>query len=249
MRLLTPQSPGGFVAYADAPGDVPTPIDMHAVMKTGNLPAGISNKSAVAQSMLDADKWLPFAAEAYNISPRMSDMIVVPTTIFLTDLPNANMAAFPFNEVSAWNSGAGTVAYRTWKGKPTHLEHANSDPTKAKGVIFDSSLHAVSNYIGGLHRVVLLAGWDRDRDPDLARTIAAGRSGFSMGAYVQDYSCSVCAASMRNGGCAHIHPKMGIRMPRVGDKLVYKQAHGVTGFEVSSVKIPAFRSAIGRPIG
>lgn len=130
-----------------------------------------------------------------------------------------------------------------------HLEHANSDPTKAKGVIFDSSMRRVPNLVGGLHRVVLLSGWDRNRDAALAGRIGAGRTGFSMGSWVTDYSCSVCNASLRKGGCSHIHPKQGILQSEASGKLVYRIARGCTGFELSSVSNAAFRSAYAKSIG
>jgi hypothetical protein len=225
------------------------PIDAHAVVRSGNMPAGVQNPRSVARAMLDAQDWLPFAAESYNISPKLEDMIIVPTTIFLTDIPNANLAAFPFEEMSMWNPVAGQITYRTWRGKPTYLEHANDDPTKAKGVILDASLRPVPSYIGNLHRVVLLNAWDRNRDPELAARIGAGRHGYSMGCWVSDYECSVCAASLRRGGCVHIHPKAGITIPRVGDKLTYRVARGCTGFECSAVSRPAFKSAVAEPIG
>ena len=249
MKMIAPPDIGSFVEYSAADLSVAEPaIDFHRVAKTGNLPEGVSDKPSVARSMLDVDKWLPYAADVYGTSRDLRDYIVVPTTIFLSELPNSNLAAFTFDELSSWNAQAGRIAYRTWKAKPTHEEHANSDPTQARGVIFDSSLKSVPNYVGGLYRTVLLAGWDRDRFPELAARVAAGRHGYSMGCWVSDYRCSVCDASMRQGECAHLHPKRGVKMPMVGNKLVYRIAKGITGFELSAVRTPAFRSAWAEPI-
>lgn len=250
--MLLQQTPHGssFVEYSSIQdGSSETAIDMYDVIKTGNVPEAVSDRRGVAQAMLDVDKWLPFAAEVYNTSANIKDYIVVPTTIFLTDVPNANLAAFPFEEMSAWNPRAGRISYRTWKCKPVHHEHANQDPTIAKGVIFDSSMKPVPNYVGGLNRVVLLAGIDRNRDPELASRVAAGRHGFSMGCWVSDYNCSVCNASLQKGGCSHIHPKHGVVVPYVGNKLTYRIARGCEGFEVSAVKVPAWRGAMAEPIG
>lgn len=225
-------------------------IDMHKVKRTGNMPsAGKVDGKTLAQSFLDADKWLPYAAEAYNISANMEDMMIVPVTIFFSDLPNSNLAAFSFGELTQWNANAGQIAYKTWKGKPTHIEHANADPSKASGVIFDSVMRPVTEMVGNIYRVVLLAGWDRTRNPEVASKIASGPYGFSMGAWVSDYSCSVCSASLRKGGCNHIHAKGHILQPVVANKLTYRLAHGITGFEVSATATPAFRQAVGRPIG
>lgn len=249
MKLLSPPALGSFVEYSSADNSTAEPaIDFHQVVKSGNLPAGITDKQSVAKSMLDVDRWLPYAAEVYGTSRDMRDYIVVPTTIFLSEIPNSNMAAFTFDELSSWNSQAGRISYRTWKGKPTHEEHANQDPTQARGVIFDASLKDVPNYVGNLYRTVLLAGWDRNRFPEVAARVAAGRHGYSMGCWVSDYRCSVCDASMRQGECAHIHPKRGVKMMTAGNKLVYRIARGITGFELSAVRVPAFRSAWAEPI-
>lgn len=251
MRVPTLEN--GFVEYASAAEtSAEPPMDMHQIIKTGDMPEGITNPKAVAKALLDVDSWLPFAAEAYQITADLRDIIVVPTTIFLTDLPNANLAAFPFEEMSAWNAQAGNITYKTWAKKPCHIEHANGDPTKAAGVIFDSSMRKVPNYLGGVSRVVLLAGWDRNRYPKTAEKILAGRSGFSMGAWVNTYQCGVCKNDFRSGECAHFM-KSGRdfipRMSHVYDKLVYRIARGPVGFELSSVENPAWRNAFGLPIG
>ena len=225
-----------------------TPIDMHRVLKTGDIPDGVSQKGDVARQLIEVDSWLPFAAEKLGISSSLKDLIVVPTTIFLTEIPNSNLAAFTFQEMSSWNTQAGAITYQTWCRKAAHIEHANTDPSKAAGIILDSSLRLVPNYVGNLHRVVLLAGWDRYRYPELAQRVLAGRSGFSMGCFCQDYHCSVCQASLRSGGCVHVHPKLGPRMVSQGNKLVYRIATGCLGFELSAVKNPANRSSWGLSI-
>jgi len=139
---------------------------------------------------------------------------------------------------------------QTWAQKATHCEQANGDPTKANSVILDSSMRRVPNFIGDLHRVVLLGSWDRLRYPERATIIAAGRSGFSMGAWVKDYRCGVCSASFRRrGGCRHFDHEGRPRMLEDGGKVAYRDARGVTGFELSSVKFPANRSSWAHPIG
>ena len=239
-----------YVEYAAA-GDtkVGSPIDMHQVIRTGNIPDTVKDKKSLASTLLEVDSWLPFAAEAYQISPDIKDFVLSPTVIFISDLPNANLAAFPLNELTAWNTSAGDIAYRTWARKPCFVEHKNDDPSIAAGIILDSSLRSVPNYIGGMGRVVLLNSWDRNRYPEVANKFLTGRTGASMGCMVSDYSCGVCSASLRKGGCAHIHPKLGVKVPEVGNKLTYRIAHGITGFECSQVSVPAWRSAWGKAIG
>ena len=237
-----------YLEYAASP-DNETPIDMHDVIRTGNIPEGVSNKTDVAKKLLEVNaSWLPFAAEKLGISSSLKDLIIVPTTIFLTDIPNSNLAAFTFDELSSWNTQAGDLTYATWKRRPCHIEHRNDDPTKAAGIILDASLRHVANYVGNLYREVLLTAWDRYRYPETAKTILAGRSGFSMGAWVNDYVTGCCGASFRAGGCAHIGPNRGPTVASVGNRLVYRIAQGVQGFEVSQVAKPAFRTAMGQPI-
>lgn len=223
-------------------------IDMHNVIKSGNLPAIANIEASELKNSLDVRSWLPFAAESYNISAKLEDYVITPVTIFYSDLPNSNLAAFPYSELTAWNAQAGNIAYKTWKAKPTFVEHANHDHTKAKGIILDTALRKAEEYAGDLYRMILLAGWDRSRDPDLANKVS-GPAGFSMGAWVNDYTCSICAASLRNGGCKHITPRRGITQQVVGNNLTYRIAHGVTGFELSLVQVPAFRQAVAKPIG
>jgi hypothetical protein len=250
-RLLSDPTQNHYAEYSDAADGIAAPvIDMHQVIKSGNAPSGVSG-SKLKSTVLEVSKWLPFAAEAYNISPKMDDFVLVPTLIFMTDIPNANLCAFPFGEMSRWNPNAGELSYLTWRKKPTFEEHSNSDHTKAKGVIFDASMKRAPEFVGQPWRVILLNAWDRNRDAALASRISAGRHGFSMGSYVQTYRCSItgCGGDLRKGGCEHIHPDTGPRMKSVGKELVYRVAMGVQGFECSAVKNPAYRNAWGEPIG
>jgi len=240
---------GAFAAYASSSEHWRQPaIDMHAARKTGNLPAGVDG-DAIRGAVMDVNDWLPFAAEAYNTSPKLDDYVVVPVTIFMTDLPNTNACGFPFEEMSRWNARAGRISYKTWRGKPTHVEHANKRPDQAYGVIFDSVMRPVETVVGNLHRVVLLSGWDRTRDPKRAEQLMSTAAAFSMGAWVEEYECSACGAHLRRGGCRHMHPKHGLLKQFDGDRLVYRVARGVTGFELSHVGVPAWRGAVATSIG
>lgn len=242
-------SDSAYAVYASSPEAWRQPaIDMHAARKSGVLPAGVDG-DAVRGAVTDVHEWLPFAAEAYNTSPKLDDYVVVPVTIFMTDLPNTNACAFPFEEMSRWNGRAGRISYATWKGKPTHVEHANKRPDKAHGVIFGSVMRPVAGLVGNLHRVVLLSGWDRTRDESLATHLMSTASGFSMGAWVEEYECSACGSYLRKGGCRHMHPKHGILKQFDGDRLVYRVARGVTGFELSRVASPSWRGAVASAIG
>ncbi len=249
-NLSYARSEEGFIEYADCAIGAPA-IDMHNVLKTGNFPKGLDvlTASDVNTGLLDVQKWMPFAAEEYRTSASLQDYLIVPVTIFYSDMPNSNMAAFPISELSKWNSGAGKVAYKTWEGKPTFEEHANQDTSQARGMIFATALRPVPEYRGNLYRMVLLSGWDRQRHPLLCEGIQEKPTGFSMGAFVTDYHCGVCEASMRKGGCNHLTKEGQIRMQSVGNKLVYRKSINITGFELSKVAIPAWRNAIAMPIG
>ncbi len=139
--------------------------------KTGKLrvaSANILNKTA----SLDIS-WLPIAAEQYNISHDIRDYVINEIPIVAVDLPNRNMDAFPFDEVSSFNPEMGSLVYKTFIGKPTHKDHDNRDPRKARGVHFDAQLEKIGNT--GLYKIVVLAGWDRTKDPETVRQIMNGK--------------------------------------------------------------------------
>ncbi len=234
-----------FTEYARSTVSQPA-VDMHEAIANGALPTG-TDKSLVNPSLLSTN-WLPFAAESYNISPKLDDYVIVPVTIFLTNIPNTNMCAFSTDEMTKWNVKAGAISYQTWKCKPTHVEHANKDPSIAHGVILDSVMRPAPEYAGNLNRVVLLSAWDRNRDPELASRILKGKTGFSMGAWVDDYECTACGSSMRRTGCEHMNAKQGITKRMEGNKLVYRLSRGVMGFELSSVGNPSWKGAVASPL-
>lgn len=203
----------------------------------------------------DAPQWLPFAAESYQISANLSDYVMVPVIIAPSDLPNRNMVAFPFQELSSWNPISRSLTYASWRGVPTHIEHINRDYTKAKGVVLDASLQPMHGRAGGLWKVMTLCAFCRDKDAALANDILTGaRTNYSMGALVSQYSCSVCGSKSEQGsgkqlpcGTQHINPKLGkFKVFDVDGQRVlgHYNAHGIQGFEVSSVSVPAWPSAV-----
>jgi hypothetical protein len=86
--------------------------------------------------------YLAAAAEMYNISPRISDYVLVPVSTVLSDLPNTNGDAMTREELLKFNPQQGRIAYKTWIGKPTFLEHANQVLPGAKGIILDRRKHS-----------------------------------------------------------------------------------------------------------
>lgn len=216
--------------------------------------APITSKS-IDDIISDAPSWLPFASEQYEISSDIRDYVMVPVIIIPTDLPNRNMVSFPYLELSSWNPQAGAISYQTWKGKPTHIEHINRDYTKAKGVVMDVSMQPMHGRAGNLWKVVTLCGFDRGKDAALANDILTGaRTNYSMGAMVSQYSCSVCGCRAEVGSgkalpcnTKHINPRLAKfqTFDIAGEKVLgHYNAHGIHGFEVSSVSVPAWPSAV-----
>lgn len=199
------------------------------------------------RSVLDAHEWLPFAAEKLKISAKLSDYVVVPTSIMPTELPNRNGVGFPFEELTAFNHEHGKVAYKTWQAKSTFEEHKNNIVEESKGVILDAAMRPMPRFEGNIWQVILLNSFDRNKDADLANRILKKEStGYSMGAWVRDYECSICATSLKatNGkGCQHVskeRPEFAV----YNGKLAYYRAIDPIGFECSSVAVPAYVQAV-----
>jgi hypothetical protein len=197
----------------------------------------------VREAVLDVREWLPFASEVYKISADIKDYVMVPVVVMISDLPNRNLVAFPYTELTRFNPTAGVVAYKTWRGKGCYQEHANQILEDAKGVILDAAMRPLTNYHGDFWKVQLLLSFDRSKDPILANSILTRElSSFSMGALCSNYSCSICDKLVSKGGCEHVElhkPVMNI----YNQNLAYLQAIDPLGFETSAVKIPAYHYA------
>ena len=135
--------------------------------------------------------WLNAASETYQISPDPRDYVIAEIPIVTVDFPNRNMQAFPYEEVTYFDPTYGKLIYQTFVGKPTHQDHDNQDPLKAKGIIFDAALKYVKAY--NVWKICALAGFCRQKDPALANGVLDGsHNKFSMGALVQDFICTLC---------------------------------------------------------
>tara|TARA_R100000656_G_scaffold104176_1_gene76096 strand:- start:125906 stop:126625 length:720 start_codon:yes stop_codon:yes gene_type:complete len=161
------------------------------------------------QSAIDIS-WLPKAAEKLLISGNINDYVITEIPIVSVDVPNRNLDLFPYDEVSSFNPETGALVYRSFVGKPTHRDHDNRDPRKAKGVIFDANLQKVAGT--DLWKIVILAGWDRTKDRHVAESILRGEfKGHSMGALVGYTECNFpgCGATSPNGRIACRHMESG----------------------------------------
>ena len=197
---------------------------------------------------IDATFWLPLASEHYHISPKLQDYVLVPVPSVITEMPNTNGDAVTKNELLQFNPETGLVAYKTFKAKPTFLEHDNQDITKAKGVILDTYLKVLRGFGNDKHyKLIKLLAFDRTKDSDLCNRILKGEvTTYSMGLLFDSYSCSVCNNRVgKNYGraCEHTTLRKPTYLHNSG-RLAYRLMHSIVGFECSCVADPAFSCAI-----
>jgi hypothetical protein len=241
----------GYAYYADA-SFAPGVLDLHAAHANKSLilsASGVDVRDESAQKLvggvaqLDFTTWLPAAAKQYIISPNPDDYILTPVLTIPSDLPNRNCVGFPLKELLKFNVDQGRLAYKTFIGKPVHLEHDNEDPLKALGVIVDAVLKPTAGFgMGRMWRLFKLLAIDRTKNPEIARKILAGElNTYSMGAWVKDFNCSYCYASI--GKCRHLHPQKPRDFYEMDGKLVYRLCAEITGFETSVVFDPAYSVA------
>jgi hypothetical protein len=212
-----------------------------------------TDEGRAALNRLDYETWLPFAAKTYKISPNINDYLIVATPICPSDLPNRNGIGFPLNELTKFQPPPiSRMAYKAWAGCPAHYEHRNQIHEDAYGVILDASLHKVSGYGGGkLWKVMGLVGIDKHKYPEMAKRVAEGDiNTYSMGAYVDSFTCSYCKATMTEKQyCGHLHPKNEIDWKEFSDydstkHIAFRNAHGISPIEISLVESPAWVSAL-----
>jgi hypothetical protein len=195
--------------------------------------------------VIDAASWLPMAAEHYHISRDIRDYVLVPVPAVITDVPNTNGDCLRTAEALRFRPDLGMLAYKTWRGKPTHYEHDNKDITKAKGVIFDVYMNALPQFRGNHARIIQLLAFDRTKDPELVRRILAGElNTYSIGMWYQAYTCSLCGHTVRKENLRAVCSHTVVNKPtyEAGGRLVYRDVHMITGFENSAVEDPAFVS-------
>ena len=241
---------GYELVIADCP-ESSAPVELYSVEKNKHKLV-LANESLIDSTKIALEQstaFLPFFAELYNISAKLEDYILVPTVLMPSDLPNRNAQAFPFSELVKADAESGQIGFETWGRMPTFIDHNNKDHTKAKGIIFSSTMRPILGAAGDLYKVVALLGFDRTRDPMLANSILTGeRPSYSMGAWAREFACSICHAkhTSKHQGCEHIS-LAAPRMKEFDGKLSYLQAKGIKGFETSSVSRPAFFSATTPP--
>lgn len=186
---------------------------------------------------------LKSASEAYDISPDIGDYVIVEVPCVVAKYPNRNHDAFGFDELTKYRIAQSCMAYQTFAGKPTHQDHENQDPKKAKGIILDAVMSPV---LGKLH-VKLLKAFDRSKDERLAKLVQTrGRIGHSMGALVEKTRCSLPWCRFVSDGrttCEHIASGDG-KGRRIQGYLVYEEMLDHYFIESSSVEDPAYIIAL-----
>ena len=162
-------------------------------------------------------------------------------------------------------------AYGTFLHKPIFVDHHNSDPTKARGVVVDAALHvedfdkkssldpyyasAPANHLPPTW-IELLLEVDAKRFPKLAKAIIAGEiDGVSMGCNVEKSVCSHCGneAYAPDQYCSHIQSKGAYYDYTNPDgtktsKKSYEDCYDIGFFEISFVFDPADETALASEI-
>jgi hypothetical protein len=175
------------------------------------------------------------------------------------------------------NRGA-EYGFSTFLGKPIFVDHHNSNPDRARGVIVDAKLHvedhrtatkldhyyssAPDNHLPPTW-VELLLEVDAKSFPKLAQAIIDGSKnsrqgidGFSMGCDVEKSVCSICknAATAPDEYCTHVKLKgahFDYTDPKTGHKTSkrsYEDCYGIKFFEISAVFDPADETALIREV-
>lgn len=164
--------------------------------------------------------------------------------------------------------------FATFLGKPIFVDHHNSDPSRARGVIVDAKLHVDDHKTASLdpyyaasdcdpdHKpatwVELLLEVDAKSFPRLAKAIVDGSKsskkgidGFSMGCDVEKSVCNICknAATSPDEYCDHIRMK-GAEFKKPNGKTAksYENCYGIRFFEISAVFDPADETALIREV-
>lgn len=162
--------------------------------------------------------------------------------------------------------------FSTFLGKPHFVDHHNSNPERARGVVVDAKFNVLDqktassdDYWSGDNvdaehnppsEVELLIEIDAKSFPKLAKAIVDGDiDGFSMGCDVDYSKCSHCGheASSPDEYCSHIQAK-GAEFDftssegKVSSKKSYENCYGIKFFEISAVFDPADETALTREI-
>lgn len=240
---------GNFISSSLSFGLLPT--ELHGQNNVDDLTLSPrASGTGSTESISDCNYWLPYAAEHYHISPKMSDYVLVPIPAMFSLLPNTNGDSLTIEEMLSFKPNLGMQMYKTFRGMPTFTEHANQDITQAKGVILDAFLRKLNNYGGGkVYKLVLLLAYDRTKDPELAQSILDKKNNaYSVGFSYSAYTCSICNQTVTSANISKQCSHTRLRQPtyRMDDgRLAYRHMLNAKAIECSSVNNPAFCVAVG----
>lgn len=151
--------------------------------------------------------------------------------------------------------------FKTFAARPFFVDHRNSDPRRARGLVVDTLLHieqpakyasdsywatAPSNHTPETW-VELLIELDADRFPKYAKAWREGKiNSVSMGANVDHTICNICGnkASTVEEYCDHIRNKGKAFKSGGVYKTAYEDCVGCNFFEISGVFDPADVTAL-----
>lgn len=236
-RVLNPMfdSDDGELALGFTLGTPLQATEMHGI--TPNEDGSVTVNGEVSGTgetqTLEANIWLPRAAEYHNLSPRISDYILVPVPAMITRIPNTNGDSVDLKQFTAWNEKCGRLAYKTWEGRPMYIEHQHK-PEWVRGLILGTYMRPTQ--FKNIHKLVMLAALDRTRDADRCdKVLKRIYNTYSMGMLYSSYTCSICghrAGKGEGSPCAHTRP--GKPTYRLMDgRLAYRRCENITGFELS----------------
>lgn len=149
----------------------------------------------------------------------------------------------------SWPSVELKKSYKTFIGKPVFVNHANEDPSLARGRVI------AARYVEGKdgdNYIEVVQEIDAQRFPKLAREIReGGLDSVSMGVEAGRTICSYCGneAVLEKDFCDHVLFHKGMTLQRtsvngVEDVLVYESCKDLHFFELSYVFDPADETAV-----
>lgn len=159
-------------------------------------------------------------------------------------------------------------------GKPNFIDHNNSDPERARGVVVDSKFRVLplekvaasgDSYWTARDadpehlppsEIELLIEIDAKQFPKYAKAVRSGDiDGFSMGCDVEKSKCSHCGHMATNPTeyCSHILMKGAHHDYKTADgkrvsRRSYENCYGIKFFEISGVFEPADETALAREV-
>lgn len=172
------------------------------------------------------------------------------------------------------SEGDKRFGFATFMGKPNFIDHNNSDPSRARGVVVDAKLRVLpiekvaasgDDYWTGSSldpehapptEIELLLEIDAKQFPKYAKAVRSGDlDGFSMGCDVERSKCSHCGHVATNPDeyCSHILMKGAHHDYKTADgkrisRRSYENCYGIHFFEISGVFDPADETALAREV-